>query len=53
VAGTSLGDYTTSISCKDGNGAGTAIAKGGTDADLDVTVAAGADVVCTITNTHK
>jgi len=48
VAGTNLGDYDKSISCKDGNGA--EIAKGGSDGDLNVTVAAGADVVCTITN---
>lgn len=51
VGGAKLDDYTTSISCRDGNG--TQIAVGGADADLDVTVAAGADVVCTITNTKK
>ena len=53
VGGAKLDDYTTSISCRDGNGAGTELAKGGADADLDVTVTTGADVVCTITNTHK
>ena len=53
AGGASLANYTTSISCKDGNGTGTEIAKGGGDGDLDVTVAAGADVVCVITNTRK
>jgi len=51
--GTKLDDYTTSISCRDGNGSGSEIAKSSSDADLDVTVAAGADVVCVITNTRK
>ena len=53
VGGAKLDDYTTSISCRDGNGSGAEVASGGADADLDVTVAAGADVVCTITNTKK
>ena len=53
AGGPSLANYTTSISCKDGNGTGTEIAKGGGDGDLDVIVAAGADVVCVITNTRK
>src|SRR3990172_2286281 len=53
VDGTKLSDYTTSISCKDGNGTGTEIKQGGADGDLDVAVAAAADVVCMITNTRK
>jgi hypothetical protein len=50
-AGSSLGAYTTAISCSDANGK--VLATGGADADLDVEVAAAAHVTCTITNTRK
>src|SRR5207253_657880 len=55
TAGTAstLTDYTSAIDCKDRGGAGLTIASSSDAGPLNVTVAAAADVVCTITNTRK
>src|SRR5439155_621668 len=55
TAGTasSLGDYTSAIECRSANGAGEVLASGSDSGPLNVSVAEGADVVCTITNTRK
>src|SRR5207302_1069766 len=54
TAGTasSLSNYTSAIVCKDQGGTGTTLASGSNAGPLSVSVAAGADVVCTITNTR-
>ena len=49
---TSLSDYTSSIACRDNHGAGSVVASGN-GTSLDVNLAQGADVVCTITNTRN
>jgi hypothetical protein len=48
--GTGLGDYSSSIECKDNNGAGSVVASGSDAGPLDVTVGSDDDIVCTITN---
>ena len=55
TAGTasSLSDYTSAIVCKDEGGTGAILASGSDAGPLNVSVAEGADVVCTITNTRK
>jgi uncharacterized repeat protein (TIGR01451 family) len=55
TAGTAaaLGDYTSTISCKDQGGAGSEIASASDAGPLSVNVAPSADVVCTISNTRK
>jgi hypothetical protein len=50
---TDLGNYTSSIECKDGNGAGAIVASGSGSGPVTVNLAYGQDVVCTITNTRK
>ncbi len=49
--GTSLGGYSSSISCRDLNGTGSVIASGNGTSLADVPIADGSDVVCIVTNT--
>src|SRR4029079_10887860 len=53
AASGSLTNYTIAISCKDQNGTGSVVASGTNAGPLNVPVAAGDDIVCTITNTRK
>lgn len=48
---TSLGDYTSSIVCKDLNGTGSIVAQSNSSGHLTVPVLDEQDIVCTITNT--
>ena len=50
---TPLEDYATAIACKDGDGSGDTVATVADGRTLSVPVAAGADVVCTVTNTRR
>jgi hypothetical protein len=51
--GTSLGDYTSTYQCRAANGAGSVVASGtGTSATVNG-ITAGADIVCTFTNTKR
>ena len=51
--GTSLGDYTSSIECKDQGGTGTTVASSSDSGPLDVPVGSNDDIVCTITNSRS
>ena len=51
--GTSLGDYDSSIECKDRGGTGTVVASSSGSGPLDVPVDSNDDIVCTITNTRR
>ena len=55
IAGTStsLSDYTSSIQCKDNNGAGSTVASSTDAGPLNVNVTKGSDIVCTITNVRN
>jgi hypothetical protein len=50
---TTLNDYTSSIECRDANGAGTVVAQTSGPGPLNVSVTDGSDIVCTITNSRK
>ncbi len=50
--GTSLGNYTSSIVCKDLNGTGSTVASSSNSGTLTVPVLDEQDIVCTITNTR-
>jgi uncharacterized repeat protein (TIGR01451 family) len=51
--GTSLANYTSSISCRDENGAGDIVASGSGVGPLNVTLGDNDDIVCVITNTRQ
>ena len=51
-AAASLADYTSSTTCKDNDGSGSTVASGTGAGPLDVSVALGDQVACTITNTR-
>ncbi len=51
--GTDLDDYTSVIECRDQDGSGQIVAGPSQSSQLHVSVLAGADVVCTATNTRK
>ncbi|MFN8467092.1 MAG: hypothetical protein U0X20_16170 [Caldilineaceae bacterium] len=50
---TNLGDYNTSIECRDANGTGSVIASQANNSPLALTVPDGSDIVCTITNERQ
>jgi hypothetical protein len=52
-AATSLADYTSSIDCKGGDGAGATVASGSGSGPLDVPVGSGDQIACTITNVRQ
>ncbi len=50
---TNLGDYNTSITCRDANGTGMVVAAQANNSPLALTVPDGSDIVCTITNERQ
>ena len=51
-SGTQLQDYNSAIACRAGNGAGAVVASAA-DTTVDVSVTAGSDIVCALSNTRK
>ncbi len=50
---TNLGDYNTSIECRDANGTGSVVASQANNSPLSLNVPDGSDIVCTITNERQ